>query len=136
MKAQLHHFAYTIQPNTLETVLELFEKFDCTVAYRKDGARWCQIEQKPTPIDIQIIETDVQPTPLGIKTSTHISFLSHTPTEDIDVVEKWSGEKNTRFIRGQWSEKEQWFDLPDLFTNFVIEIMHTSVIDDAINNKS
>jgi hypothetical protein len=32
-------------------------------------------------------------------------------------------------IRGGWSEKELWFDLPDVFTNFVIEIMHTSIVE-------
>ncbi|PID51955.1 MAG: hypothetical protein CR972_04630 [Candidatus Moraniibacteriota bacterium] len=67
IKITLHHFAYNIQPNTFEKVLELFVLFGCTVAYRKDGARWCQIEQKPIPVDIQIIEVNDNPVDIAKK---------------------------------------------------------------------
>lgn len=43
MKTTLHPFAYNIKPEMLELVLELFEKFECTLAYREGEARWCQI---------------------------------------------------------------------------------------------
>lgn len=31
---------------------------------------------------------------------------------------------------GGWSEKEKWFDFTTLFVDFVIEIMHTSILED------
>jgi len=58
MKPILHHFAFNIRPNTLEVVMELMEKMGCITSYRESDARWCMIEQKPIPIDIQIIETE------------------------------------------------------------------------------
>jgi len=30
---------------------------------------------------------------------------------------------------GQWSERELWIDLPEVFLDFVIEVMDTSVLD-------
>ena len=126
MTTTLHHFAYNIKPNQLELVLELFEMLGCTVAYREGDARWCQIEQKSIPVDIQIIETDDGAIPLEKKINTHIAFLSDMPEEDINKIAEWAKTKNIEIVRGGWSEKELWFDFPNLFTNFVIEIMHTS----------
>lgn len=125
----LHHFAYNITPNSLELFLEMIEIFDCTIAYRQWEARWCQIEQKPIPVDIQIIETRDKIVPLDYKTNTHIAFLSDTPVEDIDKIEFWAKEKWIKIIRWWWSDKELRFDLPDIFVNFVIEVMHSSVVE-------
>jgi len=129
MDVKLHHFAYNVTPNSLELVLELLKKLGCTLTYRKKNARWCMIKQKPIPIDIQIIETKDQPISIENKTNSHIAFLSYTPKEDIKTIKKWSKDKNIKFRQGGWSDKELWFDLPDLFINFVIEIMHTSIVE-------
>lgn len=129
MNVKLHHFAYNITPNSLELVIELLDKLGCTLDYREKNARWCMIQQKPNPIDIQIIETNDKIIPFEIKTNTHISFLSDTPKEDIDEIKKWAKTKGVAFKHGGWSDKELWFDFPELFVNFVIEIMHTSVVE-------
>lgn len=129
MKVKLHHFAYNTRPNSLELVLELLEKLGCTIAYREKQARWCMIEQKPTPINIQMIETKDQPVPIEKKVNTHIAFLSDSPKKDIEEIKQWLEAKNVNFRQGGWSDKELWFDLPDVFINFVIEIMHTSIIE-------
>jgi len=55
--------------------------------------------------------------------------LSDTPKEDIDEVRLWAEKKGVEFVQGGWSDKELWFDLPEVFTNFVIEVMHTSVVE-------
>ena len=129
MKTTLHHFAYNIQPNTLENCLELFDLLGCTIAYQVEGARWCQIEQKPIPVDIQIIEVNENPVDIKKKTNTHIAFLSDDPHGDILVIKKWAENKKINFRDGGWSDRELWFDLPDIFTNFVVEIMHTSIVE-------
>jgi len=129
MKAKLHHFAYNIRPDSLELVLELLEKLGCTLTYRKGSERWCIMQQKPIPIGIQLIETKDKPIPTEKKINTHIAFLSDTPKEDIEEIKKWCEEKDIEFKQGGWSDKELWFDLPDVFVNFVVEIMHTSVVD-------
>ncbi|MCD6229376.1 MAG: hypothetical protein J7K00_01065 [Candidatus Diapherotrites archaeon] len=129
MNIKLHHFAYNTTPNNLELVLELLEKLGCTLAYRKENARWCMIEQKPIPIDIQIIETTDQPISIEKKTNTHIAFLSDTPKEDIEEIKQFLKDKSVKFRQGSWSDKELWFDLPDISVNFAIEIIHTSMVE-------
>ena len=129
MNVKLHHVSYNIAPNSLELVLELLEKLGCPLAYREKNARWCMIQQKPNPINIQIIETKDQPIPIEKKTNTHIAFLSDTPKEDIEEIKQWSKDNNIKFRQDGWSDKELWFDLPDVFINFVIEIMHTSIVE-------
>jgi hypothetical protein len=129
MKVKLHHFAYNITPNSLELVIELLEKLGCTLSYRKENARWCLIQQKPIPIDIQLIETKDNPIPIEKKINTHIGFLSDTPKEDIEKIGQWLEDKAVKFRQGGWSDEKLWFDLPDVFINFVIEIMHTSVVE-------
>ncbi|MCK4592390.1 hypothetical protein KAT63_03045 [Candidatus Parcubacteria bacterium] len=128
MKVKLHHFAYNIAPNSLELVLELLEKLGCTLVYREENARWCMIQQKPIPINIQMIETKDKPISIEKKINTHVAFLSDTPKEDIEEIKQWSEDKSIKFRQDGWSNKELWFDLPDVFVNFVIEIIHTSII--------
>ena len=129
MTVKLHHVSYNIAPNSLESVLELLKKLGCSLTHREKNARWCMIQQTPNPINIQIIETKDQPIPIEKKTNTHIAFLSDTPKEDIKKIKQWSKENNINFRQGGWSDKELWFDLPNVFINFVIEIMHTSIAE-------
>jgi hypothetical protein len=95
---------------------------------QKKKSRWCMIKQKSIPIDIQIIETKDKSIPIKRKINTHIAFLSKTLDGDIKKIKKWSKNKNLKFRHGKWSNKELWFDLPDLFVNFTVEIMDTSII--------
>lgn len=129
MKMTLHHFAYNIRPGRLEITMELFEKLGCKLAYRQRNARWCMLKQKTIPIDIQLIETDHQPVDITKKINTHIAFLSGYWLEVIEKIKKWSLDKNIEFRQGGWSDKELWFDLPDVFINFVVEIMHISIVE-------
>ena len=127
MKTKLHHFAYNITPNSLEIVLELLAKFKCEINYREGDARWCLVKQKPDFVGIQLIETEEKPIPADIKINTHICFISDNPEKEILNIKKWCQKKKIKFKQGSWSDKELWFDLPDLFSNFVIEIMNTSI---------
>ncbi len=129
METKLHHFAFNITPNKLELVIELLEKFGCKLVYREGDARWCMIRQEPIPIDIQVIETEDKHIPIEKKINTHIAFISDTQKEDVEEIKQWAEDKGIAFRHGGWSDRELWFDLPDVFINFVIEIMHTSIIE-------
>jgi len=126
----LHHVAYSIAPNTLETVFEVFGHLGCTMSYREKGARWCLVEQEGVSIKIQLIETaDVPVYDRGVRTNTHIAFISDEPRKVLEIVRTWTHTRGVSFREGGWSERELWFDLPDVFKNFVVEVMHTSVVE-------
>ena len=128
MKTTLHHFAYNVAPGSLEFVLELFKELGCSLSYRKNESRWCMIKQQKSSTSIQIIETKEKPKPTEIKKNTHIAFITDNAEKDIHTIENWLKGKNIRMIKGAWSKNEFWFDLPDIFVNFVIEIMSKSIL--------
>jgi hypothetical protein len=129
-KIKLHHFAYNIKPNTLELVVEMFKFFDCEISYREWNKRWCMIEQKPIWIDIQIIETEFNEIKdIDKKIWSHIAFLSDSPEKQVNLIEKWCLKKWLTFRKWSWNDKEFWFDIPEIFSNFVIEIMDFSVVE-------
>ncbi|MBU1252314.1 MAG: hypothetical protein KJ905_00255 [Nanoarchaeota archaeon] len=129
MVPKLHHFCFNISPTTLELVLELFKELGCNLTYREGNSRWFMVGQKPIPIDIQIVEVKRRPVQIKDKISTHVAFLSDNPKRDIEQISRWAKKKKIKFKQGGWSDKERWFDLPEVFVNFVIEIMHTSIVE-------
>ncbi|HEY4509015.1 MAG TPA: hypothetical protein VJC13_01880 [Candidatus Paceibacterota bacterium] len=126
---RLHHYAQNITKGSLPDVLEMYKIFDCEVVYQpNNGYQWAMVGQKQLHFAIQVVEVDEKPIPdLDTKRKTHIAFLSDDPRGVIKKVENWAISKNIKFREGGWSEKECYFDLPDLFVNFVVEIMHTSI---------
>ena len=126
---QLHHGARRIVPNSLETVVEMFTLLGCKISYREGGARWAMIGQNGIDFDIQLVEVDETPIQTKTRTSSHIAFISESPKTIIGKVNSWAKHKNVRFVTGGWNEKELWFDLPDLFVDFVVEIMDRSVVE-------
>lgn len=78
--------------------------------------------------DIQLVETDESPVlPEESRIGTHLAFISDDPAASIEEIKIWTESRHIKFISGAWTDKEQYFDLPDLFVNFVIEILHSSV---------
>ncbi len=134
MNTKLHHFAYIVKQGKLPLVIEVFKKLGCVISYQEKGTTWCMLEQKSIPVDIQIIEFESPELSEKIKISTHICFLSDNPQADLEKIKRWAEEKNVKFKQGEWSKEMLWFDLPDVFGNFVIEIMNTSVIKSAKNS--
>lgn len=126
---RLHHYAQNITKGSLEVILEMYKIFDCEVVYRpSNGYQWAMVGQKQLNFPIQIVEADEKPiSDLDTKRKTHIAFISDNPKGIIKKVEHWAKRKNISFREGGWSEKERYFDLPDLFVNFVVEVMHTSI---------
>ena len=126
---RLHHCAKRITPNSLEFVMELFAQLGCRESYCEEGARCAMIEQEGSNTIIQFIDTDQSPQATEDKCSSHIAFLSEDPQKDISRVKEWIGKQNEKIKIGQWSENELYFDCPDVFIDFVIEIMHLSIIE-------
>ena len=126
---RLHHCAKRITPNSLKFVMELFYELGCRESYWEDGARWAMIEQKGYDSVIQFIETNQTPQTTEEKRNSHIAFLSNDPEKDVTLIRKWIRKQNIEINVGKWSDKELYFDCPEIFIDFVIEIMHNSIVE-------
>jgi hypothetical protein len=124
----LHHCAKRITPKSLEFVMELFAQLNCKKSYWEKGARWAMVEQEGKNMIIQFIETDQKPQKTEMKKNSHIAFLSDNPQETIANLKTEIESKGVKFKQGSWSDKEFYFDCPEIFIDFVIEIMHTSIV--------
>ena len=129
IQPRLHHVCYNITPDHLEVVIELFELLGCGVVFRPaDNPTWIMLGQEQLNFALQITESATPPEDdLSTKSQAHIAFISDNPQKIIDRIESWAQAENIRFRQDGWSEKERYFDLPEIFVNFVIEIMHTSI---------
>lgn len=126
---QLHHSARRIVPGSLENVIDMFRLLECKVFYLQAEQRWAMIGQNKNFL-LQIQEIDDTPIQSKTRLQSHIAFISNHPKEQIDKVESWAKHKNLLFKRGGWNEKELWFDLPEVFIDFVVEVMHKSVVEE------
>ncbi len=113
--------------DSLELIMDLFKQMGCQKSHWETGARWAMIEGNDSII--QFIETDQMPQKTDEKRNSHLAFLSQNPLKDIHKIQQWLDEKNIKTVTGQWSDKELYLDCPDLFVDFVIEIMHMSVVE-------
>lgn len=78
---------------------------------------------------VQFIETDQKPQSTEVKKNSHIAFLSDNPQGTISNLKKEIESKGIKFQQGSWSDKELYFDCPEIFIDFVIEIMHPSIVE-------
>lgn len=126
---RLHHCSQSVRIGSLELVLEMYQHLGCDVVFRpQNGYAWAMIGQPGLKFFPQIVEVTGQPiSDLETKRRSHIAFLSDDPEGTISKVEKWAQAKNVRFVSGGWTDKERYFDLPDIFVDSVIEIMHSSI---------
>lgn len=128
-QVKLHHVAKRIMPGTLDTVVEMFETLGCKVTFRPPSGKWVMIGQSGLPFDLQIAEVNTPPVQGISKSESHIGFISNSPGLQIEAMQQWALACGQRIETGQWGEREFWFDFPDLFNDFVIEIMHTTVAE-------
>lgn len=125
---RIHHYCQNITKGNLELVVEMYKLLKFKVVYTPPNKDWIMVGQDEPRFAIQIIQADDKPIEdIDKKRQTHIAFLSDNPQAVIDGIEKWAKNKGIKFRQGGWSAIERYFDLPDIFVNFVVEVMHTSI---------
>ena len=125
---KLHHYCQNITRGSLDLVVEMYKLLKFKVVYTPPSEDWIMVGQDDLRFAIQITQVDDKPIEdLDMKRKTHIAFLSDDPQGVIDGVEAWAKNENLKFRQGGWSPIERYFDLPDVFVNFVVEVMHTSI---------
>lgn len=129
VEPRLHHYAQQIISGALENILEMYEQLGCKVVYRPpNNTTWAMVGQEQLRFAIQIVEVSDKPmADLEVKRRAHVAFISDDPQSIITAIKTWADSKGIGFREGGWSERERYFDLPDIFINFVVEVMHTSI---------
>lgn len=88
------------------------------------------VDQEGLNFDIQLIEVEGEQIEGETRRDSQISFVSEDPAEHIEKVRVWAEEEGLTFIQKSWNEREHYFDLPDLFVDWVVEVMHVSVVEE------
>jgi len=122
---KLHHCAFKITLGKSILMQEFCEYLSAKLSWEgKDQGREIAMRFGNNML-IQFSEIDEKPIKTKNKKETHISFSSREPKKDIKKIENWFSQHNIKTITGQWSETELWIDCPDVFINFVIEVLKT-----------
>jgi hypothetical protein len=134
---RLHHYCQNIKKGYLNEVVEMYKLLNLKIVYiPTDNAGWIMVGQEQLRFAIQIAEVSDEPIiDINKKIQTHIAFISDNPQEIINKIESWARAKSFKFRQGGWSLKELYFDLPDIFVNFVVEIMHTSIEEEWLGGS-
>ena len=129
--ARLHHYAQNITPGTLEAVIEMYRLLGAEVVYRPNTANnWAMVGQPNLNFSIQIIEVKTAAiADIAVKRNVHLAFLSDAPQCVVGQIEAWAATKKIEFRKGGRSDKELYFDLPEIFVDFVIEVMDSSIAE-------
>jgi len=107
--------------------MDLFKELGCEVFHQNLKERWGLF--KKDGCIIQVVECPVEPLCSDKKIASHIGFISDNPEAEVERIKKWAEEKGLEFVQGSWSDLEFWFDLPEFFNDFVIEIMNRKILE-------
>ncbi len=89
------------------------------------------LNQAVTGIDIQLLCSD-DFEPQHNKHGSHLDFVSSHPVQDRETIRQWSEGRGLVTELGQWSDRELWIDLPEVFLDFVIEVMDRRILDEPV----
>ncbi len=124
----LHHYCQNITKGHLDDIVEMYKLLGFDVVYTPESKDWIMVGQPQLRFAIQITQVDDKPIEdVDVKKRTHIAFLSDNPQGVLDKVKAWAETKGIKYREGGWSDIERYFDLPAIFINFVVEVMHTSI---------
>lgn len=128
---RFHHVALRIRPGQLDICLQLFTRLGFQTFEIAPNHRAAWIGQPAVDFTLQLNETELDSPQQEKRIRSHAAFLDAEPAARIREIESWLAEQGIRCETGGWSDREFWFDCPDLFADFVVEIMHPSVAGEA-----
>lgn len=125
---RLHHYCQNIKEGYIDDVVEMYKILGLKITYIPPTKDWIMIGQNGLKFAIQVAQAnDFSVEDIDVKSRNHIGFISENPQKIINKIKKWADNKGFRFRAGEWSDIEKFFDLPDIFIDFVVEVMHTSI---------
>ncbi len=127
---ELHHRAGQVAQQHFDDARSLFTEclgFEEFVATEHMAI----LHQAGSGIDIQLICSEVFDPQLN-KHQSHLGFISSEPKQERDLIQRWSESRGLTVEVGQWSDRELWIDLPDVFLDFVIEVMDRRILEEPV----
>ena len=134
---ELNHCAFRVYKDAFDLVVSLFtEKLGFRVLRREHFTVW--MRQGEIPVDIQLSASDTEPETrwLGTdivgrrdlrgkcdKSRSQIAFLSEQPEKDLRLLADKIENNGYKTVVLGFSDKEFFFDIPEVFVDFVIEAM-------------
>lgn len=120
---KLHHCAYMIVHGNSSLMQDFCEFLGATLIWEGvDQGREIAMQFK-NGFSIQFSEIHEPISKSSNKKETHFAFSSKNPVEDLKKIRLWFEQQNIIVKTGSWSETELWLDCPEIFINFVIEIL-------------
>lgn len=111
-----------VKPGTLELAIQVFERLGCFVTYgRERHNHWVVVGQGG--FDIQLREAGGFGFGVVDRTASHVAFTADHPDDVVADVWLLATLLGLKFVHGKWTDNELWFDLPEVFTDWVIEVM-------------
>lgn len=129
---KLHHTALRIGRNSLPVVIDLFQQLGMECTVKEIGYGWVMMSQG---FDIQLSEVDSVDGASINRIKSHVGFLSDNPQAWIEKLEAWAESNGLAWTSGGWNQRERWFDLPDVFVDWVIEVMDEAVVRDYVDTQ-
>lgn len=118
---RLNHVANRVSRGCLDLMVEVFTaELGFRLLRRIPTDVW--LRQEPALVDLQFCETEAEVC-RGDKHNSHISFLSPDPESQLKALSASFESRGYQTRLGQWSDKEFWLDVPEVFIDFVIECM-------------
>ena len=134
---ELNHCAFRVYKDAFDLVVSLFtEKLGFRVLRRKHSIVW--MRQGEIPVDIQLSASDTEPETRWLgndivgrrdlrgkcdKSRSQIAFLSEQPEKDLRHLADEIENNGYKTVVLGFSDKEFFFDIPEVFVDFVIEAM-------------
>ncbi len=124
---KVHHCSQRIATGSLDFVLDLFTELGFEVLERSKENEVAWIIQKGSSFVFQFVESDQTTLSTEIKYNSHIGFISENPKHQTERIKQWIQSRGVKTAEGGWTEQELWLDCPEIFIDFVLEIMHKSI---------
>jgi len=129
-----NHSAVRVPLERLDDAVALFtevlgfeEVFEMSGPTDTGAFRFSVLRQPTTNVDVQITGIDAGG-PQDGKIFNQIGFVSDDAAADVEAVEQWCENRGLRTVTGNYGPGFLWIDAPDVFADFVLEVMERKVL--------
>ena len=89
--------------------------------------RMAVLRQPTTNVDVQLTGVDAGPAQ-DVKQLNQLGFVSDDAASDLATVVEWCQARDLQVVTGEYGPGFLWVDAPDIFSDFVLEIMERKTL--------